>query len=560
MQIDGLSRPLLEELLAAGRMPVMDGLLRAGALTLGSWVPQLPPCTPASQAGILHGRNEGIPGFRWYEKATGRLMVANRPRDAAQLAARVSNGRGLLAVNGSSIGNLLTGDAPSSHLTLATIEGDASGHDRSARWGAYPRDPLLYLRIAGLMLLDLGQEVLSVLRDRKSGGRRRVAPGWRYAVERALSTIPLRMLSTSLVAREMRRARDVIYVDFTGHDEVAHGRGPRSAEARTAAASIDRSIGIILREGRRAQRPYRLVILSDHGQSWGATFTQRYGEPLEHFVASLMGPGTTYHGASLPTEYADSPVRLARHVAGAGRLTGRAVAAVESRRRYRSRVGETDRDAAGVNGPGGAATSGAGGSGTNGGRRAGTSGRRRTSSAQDPSRADVVVAASGNLALVSFPRVPGRMTMEEIDRRWPRLIETAARHPGIGLVLARSAEGPVAIGPAGTNQLARGHVEGEDPVAPYGEHAPDSLRRLAGFDNAGDLIVLGRFDAGPSGVVSFEELVGTHGGLGGWQAEPFIAYPPEWSIDPDRPLGAPALYRQLEAWMAQLGLREPAAG
>ncbi len=534
VQVDGLSRPLLEQLIAAGRMPVFDGLLRAGTLTLESWVPLLPPCTPASQAGILHGRNDGIPGFRWYEKASGRLLVANRPRDAATLAARVSDGRGLLAVDGASVGNLLTGDAPSSHLTLATIEGDPSAHDRSTRWGGYPLNPLVYAPMLGLMLWNLGREGAGLRDSVDDSGRRRVARGWRYAIQRVLSTVPLRILSTAIVIREMRRGRDVVYVDFTGHDEVAHGRGPRSQEARTAAAWIDRSIGIILRETRKARRPYRLVILSDHGQSWGASFSERYGVPLERYLASLMGPDCTYYGATLPVEYRDSPVRLAGHLAGPIRLGTRIARSFEDHRQYRSRVG-------------------ASGVGTRDG--ANDAGGHRSGDPKDPAQADVVVAASGNLALISFPRAPGRLTREDIDGRYPGLIDTLAHHAGIGLVVVQASEGLVAIGAAGTNRLERGHVEGDDPVAAYGAHAAESLRRLAGFHNAGDLIALGRLDAASGSVVSFEELVGSHGGLGGWQAQPFIAHPPDWTMDASPPIGAPALYRQLLVWMTALGIR-----
>jgi len=67
----------------------------------------LPATTPASQAGILHGRNDGIVGFRWYEKANNRLLVANHPDDAAEIVRRVSDGAGLLADDGASIGNLV---------------------------------------------------------------------------------------------------------------------------------------------------------------------------------------------------------------------------------------------------------------------------------------------------------------------------------------------------------------------------------------------------------------------------------------------------------------------
>ena len=129
VQVDGLSLPVLHESIRAGRVPVLGRLVRDGEATLHPWVAMLPPTTPASQGGILHGNNDGIAGFRWYEKASARLLVANHPEDAAEIVRRISDGAGLLADDGAGIGNLVTGDAPRSYLTMATIEETASEDD-----------------------------------------------------------------------------------------------------------------------------------------------------------------------------------------------------------------------------------------------------------------------------------------------------------------------------------------------------------------------------------------------------------------------------------------------
>ncbi len=44
---------------------------------------------------------------------------------------------------------------------------------------------------------------------------------------------------------------------------------------------------------RKAPRPYDLIILSDHGQSFGHTFLQRYGYTLKEFVERHLPQGTT---------------------------------------------------------------------------------------------------------------------------------------------------------------------------------------------------------------------------------------------------------------------------
>src|ERR1035437_10797279 len=129
VQVDGLSLPVLPGAMRAGRVPVLSGLTRNGDAVLHAWIALLPPTTPASQSGIPHGRNDDIAGFRWYEKASARLLVANHPEDAAEIVRRVSDGSGLLAADGASIGNLVTGDAPRSYLTMATIAEGAPADD-----------------------------------------------------------------------------------------------------------------------------------------------------------------------------------------------------------------------------------------------------------------------------------------------------------------------------------------------------------------------------------------------------------------------------------------------
>ena len=158
VQIDGLSLPILNHALRGGRAPVISSLMRDGGATLHPWIALLPPTTPASQAGILHGRNDGIAGFRWYEKASARLMVANHPEDAAEIVRRVSDGAGLLVDDGASVGNLVTGDAPRSYLTMATIaEGAPSDDGRRLR--GFLATSVNYIRLLVLMLGEVVKEL-----------------------------------------------------------------------------------------------------------------------------------------------------------------------------------------------------------------------------------------------------------------------------------------------------------------------------------------------------------------------------------------------------------------
>ena len=94
--------------------------LRAGSHRLRRWETDWSSQTGACQAGLLHGSNEDMPAFRWWEKERGAAIVTNHPRDAEELERRHSDGRGLLHADGASRANILSGDAPHSMLTMST--------------------------------------------------------------------------------------------------------------------------------------------------------------------------------------------------------------------------------------------------------------------------------------------------------------------------------------------------------------------------------------------------------------------------------------------------------
>ena len=133
--------------------------------------------TSASQAGILHGNNDGIPAFRWYERDRQHLMVSSNPEDAAEIVRRVSDGKGLLSNDGVSICNLMTGDATRAYVTTAAIKDQSQGIGDSKAFLSFFFSPNGYLRSFTLFLGEFITERIQARRTRRVGDRAPDAPG-----------------------------------------------------------------------------------------------------------------------------------------------------------------------------------------------------------------------------------------------------------------------------------------------------------------------------------------------------------------------------------------------
>ena len=523
VQIDGLAQPILAQQIRAGRVPFISQWIRSGQMKLDKWTALLPSQTSASQAGILHGNNSFIPAFRWWEKDTQRMLVSNHPDDATEIVRRASNGEGLLSNDGASVGNLVSGDAARSYITMATIKDPSQGLGQSRAWYSFFVSPDKYLRAGVLTLGEVIKEYVQAIRAERKGIDPSMHRGMPYPIARAATNVILRSLATSLVMEEMYRGTPVIYVDYTDYDEIAHHSGPERSETLDALDGVDGTIRALVKATEDTPRPYRFVLLGDHGQSLGATFRQRYGKTLHDYISELMGGATDVAAATGRVEEwgaLNAVVTEASHASGATGAVTRAA--------FRSRA------------EGGAID------------LAPAEEKVKTSGTDEPP--ELVVCASGNLALIYFPRLPGRVTLETIEKTWPGLLDKLSHHEGLGLVMGRSeTAGTVAMGPDGNNYLDAGRIDGEDPVAQFGEHAVTGLKRVDGMEHCPDLVAISLLDPSTGEVAAFEELIGSHGGLGGPQTEPFILHPADWSIE-EPIVGAEDVYRQIRRWLSGIGI------
>ncbi len=528
LEIDGLAHEVVVRALRDGTMPNLARWVASGSHRLERWETDLSSQTGACQAGILHGNNDDWPAFRWWEKDRGTAIVTNHPRDAAELERRHSDGRGLLHADGASRANILSGDAPHSMLTMSTVlvRRRPLGHD----YAAYFAQPYAVLKTAGSALADFWRERHAARRQVRRDVLPRIPRSRVYAAMRAFATAIQLDLQVAAVVGDLLAGRPVIYTTFLAYDEVAHHSGIERQDTLQVLAKVDREIGRLASVVSAAPRPYELVVLSDHGQSQGATFEQRYGMTLSELVGKHVREGARVHAAAGGEDEASS--YLGASLTELGRDDGGAARTVRAMTRGRT---EDDGTVVVIDAP--SVEDGA-----------------RAPQAEGEEPPEVSVMASGNLGLISFPREPGRLTLERIDALHPGLVSELRTHPGIGFLLVRSDErGALVLGAEGSHALADDTVEGVDPLAPFGPHIAAKLRRTDSFPHCPDIVVNSTYWTETEEVAAFEELVGSHGGAGGPQSFPFICHPARLAFPEEPVVGAERIHHILRGWLAELG-------
>jgi uncharacterized membrane protein YvlD (DUF360 family) len=522
VQIDGLAYDVLVHAIRNGDAATIAGWIHKGSHRLTRWETDWSSQTGASQAGLLHGSNDDMPAFRWWEKERGVAMVTNHPADAMEIERRHSNGRGLLAFDGASRANVVSGDAPETSLTMSTLlRRDRPGSIGRAYY-AYFANPYNVIRTIQLALVEIVTELWNAADDRRRGISPRVRRGFVYALVRAWTCVLQRDLQIEAVIGDMFAGRPVIYTDLLAYDEVAHHSGIKRHDTLRVLRHVDRQLARLEAAATQAPRPYRFVVLSDHGQTQGPSFRQRWGLTLDELVRQAANTPEieVQHQGDESWGYLSGSLTEASIGPGIG------PGMVRTMTRRRTANGVVDL------GPN----------------------RRRAPAGEGKPPPEIVVLASGCLGLVYFARHEGRLTMEQINELYPQLLATLRSHPGVGFFLVRSRErGPVVLGGSGAHYLDTGVVEGVDPLAGFGPNAARHIKRSDGFAHTADLMINSAYVPETEEVFAFEELVGSHGGLGGPQSYPFVLAPADFRLPEEEIISAEAMHRQLRQWLIALG-------
>jgi len=480
VQIDGLSRAVLEEAMAKGRAPFLARLVRQRGYRMAPMSVGLPTSTPAFQMAAMYGVRPDIPGFHYHDKRRKTDIYFPRGGDAAHVEATQAAGRRGIVRDGSTYGCVFTGGAASNLLTFAMFKRPTgAGLLRTVSMVVV----LAWVILKGsvVSVIELSRAVLRMAADPLSVS----TDGWKWLAIKVGISVWLRELFTLAVAHDLYGGVGTIYVNYLDYDVVAHAWGPRHRRALRALRRVDASIHRLWRILRRVpEYRYDLHVLSDHGQATCRSYRRVTGGPPI--------------GQALFDDFFD-PTSAPRPatVEGRGQRLASGLKAYRSRRApglFQRFVNYLERDFPRVLGE----------------------------TPQTRERAGIRVISAGPNAFVYFLDFPEPLTLEGIEKRFPALATSISDARGIGIVLVRSASGPLCFWRGrryALDELQAGPFAGRADV----ERVVEGIRDLMAMPSAGDLVIYG-INA-PGGDVSFISEVGAHAGPSADEMQTFIIHP-----------------------------------
>ena len=225
-------------------------------------------------------------------------MTCSSPDDCAEIERRLASGIGLLIDHGASRGNLFSGEAEAVILTVSRMSAEKQSNPG---YRAFLANGFNVTRVLVLFFWEVTLELVASVRQRRRGVMPRGHRGGIYPFLRAALCVGVRDLIVFGVLGDMMQGRPAIYATFSSYDEVAHHSGLERADTLEALRKLDQQFGRIAHARRYAPRPYEIVVLSDHGQTQGATFKQRNGYDLHELVDRVADQRGASRGSSRAT-------------------------------------------------------------------------------------------------------------------------------------------------------------------------------------------------------------------------------------------------------------------
>ena len=492
LQIDGLSSRRLLQALARGDMPNLKRWLDSRQARLRCIRAASPPSTPVFTAGLLYGARAGVPGFGWYDRTLGRQVRMDLAEDVSALEPALVADRRPLLDGGTSYGTIWPGGADDAFFNVVLFNYGATSTGKIVR-NAYDKlvstaaGAVIAGRVASRFVLELGVGLSDFVRWCRRIHSTRFE--WRFLYMRLFVSVIMRDVSTQGAVLDILRGVPRIFIDYLGYDEYAHRRGPDSELALYNLQGIDSAIGRIFAAIKLVpEYHYDVFVFSDHGQLATTPFSRIVGRELGDFVLdharATVAEGLSTHDVSelvslRATEFWTRT--LPKGLRGPARLY------VDWLRRRVRRLAEE--------------------------------------SQWQPIDA-IEVVSGGSIAHIYFDRgAPERLTLDEIDRRYPELMAALEHCPAVGLMVARSDDGPIVMYRGGRWRLGdRRALERLEPFRRLGyDLLATHLMHAAEGSRYGDLVLYGAY--AEAGDVAFDFEFGSHGGIGSDELDQFVLHP-----------------------------------
>ncbi|XXF80345.1 alkaline phosphatase family protein [Myxococcaceae bacterium GXIMD 01537] len=290
VHLDGVPKALLEEAVQRGTMPFFSRLVRSGAYHMDDAFWGSPASTPFFQAGFLYGlEHPNLPAYSWFDRELGRKVRMNAPQDALDIEARLGRDSrdSLLAGGGHTYFSLFHAGALNrlcmSTLASLKVMARSLSYEMQGIVVARTTEPFAYLRSLGVDAWLAAREAYRWVRAVRD---------WRHESAFLFSRVVLQRLGWSFAHTkalvDLVRGVPAIYLVFGNFDEVAHRRGPRSAQARAELRRVDAYLAELYAVAHSVEHPYDVLFLTDHGHVDSLPFEQRQGRKLEDVL--LSGP------------------------------------------------------------------------------------------------------------------------------------------------------------------------------------------------------------------------------------------------------------------------------
>jgi hypothetical protein len=471
VQIDGLSRTVLEGGLASGHMPFLTRLLRTGAHKMEPMTVGLPTSTPAFQMAAMYGVRPDIPGFHYYSRERRADIYFPRAGHAAWVEARHTAGRRGILHGGSAYGCVFTGGAENNLFTFSSLT-RPSGRGLLAALSPF----VILAWVCLKSLLQTTVELTKALPRLTARGENR-RQSWRWLTIKIGLGIWVRGFFTLAASRDLYAGLPAIYVNYVDYDEAAHAFGPRSRAALVTLRRVDSAIQQLWRVVRRVPgHRYDLYVLADHGQIPCSSYRElSRGRRFEESIFD-----------QLPTN------RAVPAVQASGLMRGMSSRAREATGLFQHFLNYLNEDYI----------------------------RRPDPEAHQQDGVRVISAGPNAFLYVLDAESP--LDANALERRFPGLGEKLSQGPGIGFVLARASDGPACFW-----QGKRYHFHEQGPSLfarrPDAALVVRGIETLMSMPSAGDFVIYG-IDA-PEGHVSFLPESGAHAGPSRDEMHTFIVHP-----------------------------------